>query len=49
MGRPFILDSLLSEEEVITITTECREKTEIPYYLIPKIAALGICGDIVKG
>src|SRR5215207_7164334 len=38
-----------SDAEVIPIMADCWERGEFSYQLVPKLAALGICGDTVKG
>ena len=38
-----------SDTEVIPIMSECWEKGEFPFHLVPKLAELGICGDTVEG
>jgi len=38
-----------SDEEVIPLMTDCWERAEFPFDLVPKIGGLGICGDTIKG
>ncbi len=38
-----------SDAEVIPIIADCWERAEFPFQLVPKLAALGIGGDTVKG
>jgi alkylation response protein AidB-like acyl-CoA dehydrogenase len=38
-----------SDAEVIPIMADCWERGEFPFQLVPKLAALGICGDTIKG
>ena len=38
-----------SDAEVIPIMADCWERGEFPFQLVPKLAALGICGDTTKG
>jgi glutaryl-CoA dehydrogenase len=38
-----------SDAEVIPIIADCWERGEFPFQLVPKLAALGIGGDTVKG
>jgi glutaryl-CoA dehydrogenase len=38
-----------SDAEVIPIMADCWERGEFPFQLVPKLAALSICGDTIKG
>jgi glutaryl-CoA dehydrogenase len=38
-----------SDAEVIPIMADCWERGEFPFQLDPKLAALSICGDTIKG
>jgi glutaryl-CoA dehydrogenase len=41
--------SAFSDAEVIPIMADCWERGEFPFQLVPKLAALGICGDTIRG
>jgi len=38
-----------SDAEVVPIMADCWERSEFPFQLVPKLAALGICGDTIEG